>query len=126
MQIDQEYLRQILNSFIDSPRSFIWIADIMEHGIEIDDKFLFHMQILEDQRFIECLDKKSDLGYEILLGGEFRWSSRHKPARNLGRSQSRVCRRVVVDAALGRQNPAAGIRQKTARQVPGTIIAGRS
>ena len=76
MQIDQEYLRQILNSFIDSPRSFIWIADIMEHGIEIDDKFLFHMQILEDQRFIECLDKKSDLGYEILLGGEFRWSSR--------------------------------------------------
>lgn len=76
MQIDQEYLRQVLNSFIDSPRSFIWIADIMQHGIEVDDKFLFHMQILEDQRFIECLDKKSELGYEILLGGEFRWNSR--------------------------------------------------
>ena len=45
-------------------------------GIEVDDKFLFHMQILEDQRFIECLDKKSDLGYEIHLGGQFEWQSR--------------------------------------------------
>ena len=76
MQIDQEYLRQILNAFIDSSRSFVWVADIMEKGIEIDDKFLFHMQILEDQRFIECLDKKSDLGYEIRLGGNFEWQSR--------------------------------------------------
>jgi len=76
MQIDQEYLRRILNRFIDSPRSFVWVADIMQDGVELDDKFLFHMQILEDQRFIECLDKKSQLGYEILLGGEYKWNSR--------------------------------------------------
>jgi len=37
---------------------------------------LFHIQILEDQRLIECLDKKSDLGYEITLGGNFEWKSR--------------------------------------------------
>lgn len=76
MKIDQEYLRQILNSFIESERSFVWIADILDKGIEIDDKFLFHMQILEDQQFIECLDKKSELGYEITLGGNFEWKSR--------------------------------------------------
>ena len=76
MKIDQEYLRKILNSFIESERSFVWVADIMEQGIEIDDKFLFHMQILEDQNFIECLDKKSELGYEITLGGNFDWQSR--------------------------------------------------
>ncbi len=76
MQIDQDYLKQILNAFVDSPRSFIWIDAIVERGIEIDDKFLFHVQILEDQELIECLDKKSDLGYEITLGGDFRWSSR--------------------------------------------------
>ena len=76
MKIDQEYIRKILNSFILSERSFVWVADIMQQGIEIDDKFLFHMQILEDQQFIECLDKKSDLGYEITLGGNFEWSSR--------------------------------------------------
>lgn len=34
------------------------------------------MQILEDQEFIECLDKVSDLGYEINLGGNFKWNSR--------------------------------------------------
>ena len=76
MKIDQPYLRELLNSFIDSTRSFIWVSDCIDRGIEIDDKFLFHMQILEDQGFIECLDKRSDLGYEITLGGEFSWHSR--------------------------------------------------
>jgi len=76
MNIDQEYLREILNTFIASQRSFIWVAGIVDKGIEVDDKFLFHMQILEDQQPIECLDKTSDLGYEITLGGSFEWKSR--------------------------------------------------
>lgn len=76
MKIDQEYLKQILNAFIDSPKSFVWVADIVDTDDEIDDRFLFHMQILEDQGFIECLDKKSELGYEITLGGGFEWKSR--------------------------------------------------
>ncbi len=76
MKIDQEYLREILNTFIESPRSFIWVEDITNKGIETDDKFLFHIQILEDQHLIECLDKKSDIGYEITLGGNFEWKSR--------------------------------------------------
>ncbi len=76
LKIDQEYLKSLLNTFIESPRSFIWVADFIDNGIEIDDKFLFHIQILEDQKFVECLDKKSEIGYEITLGGEFEWSSR--------------------------------------------------
>ena len=76
MKIDQEYLKSLLNTFIESPRSFIWVADFIDNEIEIDDKFLFHIQILEDQKFVECLDKKSEIGYEITLGGEFEWSSR--------------------------------------------------
>ena len=76
MKIDQDYLRQILNTFSASPKSFIWLEDLINNGIAIDDKFLFHIQILEDQHFIECLDKKSELGYEITLGGNFEWKSR--------------------------------------------------
>jgi len=76
VKIDQEYLKMMLNTFIESPRSFIWVSDIIGKGIEMDDKFLFHIQILEDQGFVECLDKKSDIGYEITLGGEFEWRSR--------------------------------------------------
>lgn len=76
LKIDQEYLKTLLNTFIDSSRSFTWVADFIDKGVEIDDKFLFHIQILEDQNFVECLDKKSDIGYEITLGGEFEWKSR--------------------------------------------------
>lgn len=76
MQIDQDYLREILNSFTESEKSFIWIQALVDKGIDIDDKFLFHIQILEDQGFVECLDKRSDIGYEITLGGDFRWHSR--------------------------------------------------
>ena len=76
MKIDQEYLKELLNTFMESSRSFIWVEDIVKKGIEMDDKFLFHIQILEDQDFIECLDKKSEIGYEITLGGEFEWKSR--------------------------------------------------
>ena len=76
MKIDQEYLKTILNTFLESPRSFIWVEDLINNGIELDDKFLFHIQILEDQHFIECLDKKSDIGYEITLGGQYEWKSR--------------------------------------------------
>lgn len=76
MNIDQEYLREILNTFTESPRSFIWVEDLTNKGMELDDKFLFHIQILEDQHFVECLDKRSDLGYEITLGGNYEWKSR--------------------------------------------------
>lgn len=76
MKIDKEYLKELLNTFLQSSRSFIWVEDIMKKGIEMDDKFLFHIQILEDQGFIECLDKKSEIGYEITLGGKFEWKSR--------------------------------------------------
>jgi hypothetical protein len=76
LELHYKNRREILNAFIESPRSFVWVADIVEKGIEIDDKFLFHIQILEDQHFVECLDKKSEIGYEISLGGQFEWKSR--------------------------------------------------
>jgi hypothetical protein len=76
VKIDQAYLKQLLNGFLVSERSFVWPGDLLRDGVELDDKFLFHMQILEDQRFVECLDRRLDLGYEITLGGEFTWHSR--------------------------------------------------
>ena len=76
MKVDQSYVKEVLNAFLDSPRAFVWVDDILKRGIEMDDRFLFHMQILEDQGLVECLDKRSDLGYEINLGGAFTWQSR--------------------------------------------------
>ena len=38
-------------------------------GLKIDDMFLFHVQILEDQKIIERFDKNKDieLGYAIAV-----------------------------------------------------------
>lgn len=76
LKIDQDYLKLMLNTFVEAPRSFIWVNALLDKGMAMDDKFLFHIQILEDQKLIECLDKMSDLGYEITLGGEYKWHSR--------------------------------------------------
>lgn len=75
VKIDQEYLKKILDTFTDSPRSFVWVGDLLDKGLNMDDKFLFHIQILEDQKFIESLDKKNDIGYRVTLGGEYTWES---------------------------------------------------
>lgn len=76
MKIDQDFLKAVLNTFLDSDQSFIWPNEILERtGTEMDDRFLFHMQILEDQRFVECLDRHRGLGYEIHMGGQFEWRS---------------------------------------------------
>lgn len=66
----------MLNAFLESPRSFVRVGDILEYlEAEMDDRFLFHMQILEDQHFVERLDRAQGLGYEVQMGGEFEWRS---------------------------------------------------
>jgi hypothetical protein len=76
MRIDQDYLRALLGIFLDSPRSFVELCDFKNESIAIDDKFLFHMQLLEDQLFVECLNKDKKIGYVIAMGGNFEWISR--------------------------------------------------
>jgi len=80
----------------------------------MDDKFLFHIQILEDQKLIECLDKKSELGYEITLGGEYKWNSRplrltaagHEFAEALNKSEIwEILKHEFRDASLTTLNP---------------------
>ena len=79
MSIDQEYLKALLTIFLESRRSFVELGDFEQKGIAIDDRFLFHIQLLEDQSLIERQNKEKDLGYRIALGGNFEWIS--KPLR---------------------------------------------
>jgi hypothetical protein len=76
MKLDQDYLRTALGVFLDSPRSFVELSDFQKANVAVDDKFLFHMQLLEDQSFVECLNKDKNLGYIIAMGGNFEWISR--------------------------------------------------
>lgn len=75
MKINQDYLKNLLNTFLESARPFVEIDDFQKMGLKIDDRFLFHMQILEDQKIIERFDKDKDigLGYAIAGSGVFQW-----------------------------------------------------
>jgi hypothetical protein len=76
VKIDQDYMRQLLNTFHGSPRPFVELSDFRKNDIDVDDKFLFHMQLLEDQELVECLSKEKKLGYVIAGGGTTQWVSR--------------------------------------------------
>jgi hypothetical protein len=79
VKIDPDYLKVILSTFLDSPDSFVELRHFEKGEIEIDDKFLFHMQLLEDQSLVQALNRGEGLGYVIALGGNFEWMS--KPLR---------------------------------------------
>ena len=79
MRIDQDYLKSLLTTFLESADSFSELRHFQKRGIEVDQKFLFHMQLLEDQSFVEPLNKGEGLGYVVALGGNFEWIS--KPLR---------------------------------------------
>ncbi|MBI3774459.1 MAG: DUF2513 domain-containing protein [Gammaproteobacteria bacterium] len=79
MKIDQEYLKRLLNTFVDSSEHFVELSDFQSNCIAVDEKFIFHMQMLEDQSLIECLNKDKDLGYSITMSGTSYWTS--KPLR---------------------------------------------
>ncbi len=76
MKVDQDYLRTVLGVFLNSPRSFAELSDFQKANVAVDDKFLFHMQLLEDQSFVECLNKDKNLGYIVAMAGNFEWISR--------------------------------------------------
>ena len=69
------HLKKLLNVFLDSEKHFADLSSFKENDIEIDDEFLFHMQILEDQNFIKAYNEENFLGYNVALGGNFEWFS---------------------------------------------------
>ncbi|MDC5808108.1 DUF2513 domain-containing protein [Vibrio europaeus] len=60
MKIELDYLRQLLDVFLESPRAFITIKDWEESGITVDspdedifdDRFIFHVSLLVENKLI--------------------------------------------------------------------------
>ena len=69
----------------------------------MDDKFLFHMQILEDQKFIAAYNEENFIGYNVTIGGNFQWvdqnlrltASGHEFADSLNKSEIGSVRNFV-------------------------------
>lgn len=65
MRIDYAYISKILNVFLESDKAHISIFELKESGIDIgndfiDDKYLFHIQILLDNKLISNQNGESE------------------------------------------------------------------
>ncbi|CDT98147.1 conserved hypothetical protein [Vibrio coralliirubri] len=83
MRIDLDYFRQLLDVFIEAETAHITYADMKNSGITIFDdedndiinqKFLFHLQLLIDNKLIStydmACDSLRDFGISMYLDGE--------------------------------------------------------
>lgn len=84
MRVDQEYLKNLLNVFLDSDEHFVDLSNFKNAKINIDDTFLFHMQILEDQKFINAYNDENFIGYVVALSGKFEWVNQNLRLTSIG------------------------------------------
>lgn len=80
MKIDQEYLKGLLEAFEAAPEPITDIQQIKGAGFDYeDDRFLFHMQILNDQGLVAREDGEPGVG--ALRGADFHLSWAVLPLR---------------------------------------------
>ena len=69
MKTDLDYLKKLIDAFEDAPAPYTDIDELSEAGLDYrSDQFVFHMNILEDQRFIERDDHRP--GYGMVLSAD--------------------------------------------------------
>ena len=75
MKIDQDYLKGLLEAFEVADKPTTDIDELGRHGFSSkDDKFLFHLQVLEDKGLVEG-DKDIGLGYQRSVDGVVSWGT---------------------------------------------------
>ena len=75
MKIDQDYLKKLLEACQASEKPTFDIEDLRARGLDYNDqKFEFHMKILDDQRLIEKDDGDSGFGLSKSIDGFASWS----------------------------------------------------
>lgn len=75
MKIDHAYLKGLLEAFEAAQRPYTTIDELKENGYPYnDDKFTFHMQILNDIGLIDgTATGRNTIGMERSLSGEIIW-----------------------------------------------------
>lgn len=76
MQIDYDYLKQLLEAFAGAPGPTTDIHELQERGIPINDpQFLFHMEILQDKGLIGQPDGSRGIGVVRSVDGFVSWGA---------------------------------------------------
>jgi len=75
MKIDHDYLKKLLEAFEAAPAPIVNILELQAAGLDYDnDQFVFHMDILDDQGFVERDDREPGFGLTRGLDGHMSWS----------------------------------------------------
>jgi hypothetical protein len=75
MNIDQDYLKGLLEAFQAAPTPTVDICALKAAGFDYNDpKFIFHMDILYDVGLIGRDDRMPGLGDQRALDGHIQWS----------------------------------------------------
>jgi len=75
MKIDHEYLKGLLEAFESSESPVTDIDKLAELGFDYEeDKFVFHMRLLDDRKLISQSDGTSGFGAIESMDGEVHWS----------------------------------------------------
>lgn len=76
MQIDYDYLKQVLEAFAAAPKPTTDIQELKRRGIDYNtDQFLFHMEILQDKGLIEQPDGSAGIGVQRSIDGFTSWGA---------------------------------------------------
>ncbi len=75
MKIDHDYLKALLDACEASERSIFYVSELAGEGISYqDEKFVFHMALLEDQGLVEREDGRAGFGFIRGADGHGSWS----------------------------------------------------
>ena len=75
MEIDYDYLKQLLEAFAAAPKPTTDIFDLKTRGIDYEaDQFLFHIGNLQNKELVQQPDGSSDVGVSYSGEGQPTWS----------------------------------------------------
>lgn len=75
MKPGAEYTRKLLTAFQESPRPSINVRELAEEDLAVgSNEFQFHMELLEDEGFIQREDRERGTGLALSAEGLYKWS----------------------------------------------------
>jgi hypothetical protein len=75
MKIDQDYLKSMLQAFQGSARPTFYVSDFRDQGFDFhEDRFVFHIELLNDQEFVVRDDQRAGVGLQNNMDGSNSWS----------------------------------------------------
>lgn len=121
MKPDPVYLRGLLDAIQSSPSPWPRLSELGKAGIEPDDKMLFHLQLLNDDGFIQSVDADEKFGF-VEMNEDWSWMDRSIRLTARGHEFIEALNKQEVWDVIKSQFPNASL--KTIFQIGRSLIDG--